>query len=117
MPDAGLNEAVTPDIVESELEGGVYLNDLPEGVVLEVETRHHYYTIVNRGHGQAIISGHPTFCPEPVAVRIEGSTWGGSMLKSGFIGCGMHLTFQLPTHRTITTSSIKQIRASQPLTR
>ncbi len=118
MPNPSVSEeAVNPDIVHSELEGGVYLDDLPEGVVLEVETSHHRYTIVNRTHGEALISGHPTFCPEPIAVRIEGSIWGGCMLKAGFIGLGMRLTFQVPTHRTITTSPIMQIRAKQPLTR
>jgi hypothetical protein len=117
MPDASMNEAVSADAPQSELEGGVFMEDLPQGVVLEVETNHHRYTIVNRTHGEALISGHPTFCPEPIAVRIEGSTWGGYVLKAGFIGLGMRLTFQLSAHRTITTSPIMRIRASQPLAR
>jgi len=32
------------------------------------------------------------------------------MLKVGFIALGMHPTFQLATHRTITTSRIVDIR-------
>ena len=117
MLSPSMNEAVSANIVTPEVEDGVYLDDLPEGIVLEVETNHHRYTIVNRTHSEAIISGHPTFCPEPIAVRVEGSIWGGCSLKPGFIGLGMRLTFQLPTHRTITTSPIVQIRASQPLAR
>jgi hypothetical protein len=112
MPGASANE-----VLNSDVEGGIYLADLPEGVVLEIETNHHCYTIVNRSRNTALISGHPRFCPEPTAVTIAGSTWGGCLLKAGFIGLGMRLAFQLPTHRTITTSPIVQIRTSQQLTR
>jgi len=80
--------------------------------MLEVETHHHRYTIVSRADGQALISGHPKFCPEPVPVRIAGSTWGGSMLKLRFIGRGMHLEFRHPTHHTITTSRVVNIRTA-----
>ncbi len=115
MSSPSLNERVSAAIMQPELESGVYLEALPEGTVLEVETSHHRYTIVNRSCGEALISGHPTFCPEPIVVRVEGSTWGGSMLQAGFIGLGMRLTFLLPTHRTVTTSRIIEIRTSQPL--
>jgi len=115
MLNASQNEAVHPDTIESDAADGVYLDDLPEGVVLEVETRGHRYTIVNRTHGEALISGHPRFCPQPTVVVIGGSGLGGCLLKAGFIGLGMRLTFELPTHRTITTSPIMQIRTSPPL--
>jgi len=117
MPNAGQNEAANSDTIGSEGASGVYLDDLPEGVVLEVETSGHRYTIVNRTRGEALISGHPRFCPQPTPVRIEGSALGGCRLKFGFIGLGMQLTFQLPTHQTIRTSPIMQIRKSPSLTR
>ena len=47
-----------------------------------VETQNRWYTIVNRGSGCALISGHPKFCPQPVPVRIAGSTWGGSLVPT-----------------------------------
>jgi hypothetical protein len=68
--------------------------------------------VVNRGAGQALICGHPQYCPDLVPVRIEGSTWGGSMLKMRFIGRGMHLEFWHPTYRTIRTSRIVDIRTT-----
>jgi hypothetical protein len=117
MPNASQNELTNAVTIDSEVAYGVYLDDLPEGVVLEVETSGHCYTIVNRTHGEALISGHPRFCPEPTAARIGGSALGGCIVKAGFIGLGMRLTFQLPTHRTITTSPIMLIRTSPPLTR
>jgi hypothetical protein len=106
------SEEVNGNIAQSEIEGGVHLDELSEGAVLQVETQHHSYTIVNRAGGQALISGHPKFCPEPVPVRIAGSTWGGSMLKLRFIGRGMNLEFRHPTYHTITTSSVVGIRAT-----
>lgn len=110
-PHPNLSDEINRNIVQSEIEGGVYLDNLSEGAVLEVETQHRWYTIVNRGRGKALISGHPKYCPEPTPVRIEGSTWGGSMLKARFIGRGMRLEFLHPTFRTIVTSLVVDIRA------
>jgi hypothetical protein len=110
-PHPNLSDEVNSNIVQSEIEGGVYLKDLPDETTLEIETQNRSYTLVNRGHGQALISGHPEFCPEPVLVRIEGSNWGGSMLKASFVGRGMHLEFRHPEYqRPIITSRIMEIR-------
>jgi hypothetical protein len=114
-PHPNLSDEVNANIVRSEIEGGVYLDDLAEDAVLEVETQNHEYTIVIRGRDTELISGHPQYCPDPVAVRIAGSTWGGSMLKARFVGRGMRLEFQHPSYRTITTSPIRDIRTADPL--
>ena len=110
MPHPNFGDEVNHNIVQSEIEGGVCLDDLCEGVQLEVETQNRWYTIEVRGHGDELIWGHPHYCPEPVPVRITGSTWGGSMLKVRFIGRGMHLEFRHPVFRTIITSKILDIR-------
>ena len=112
-PHPNLCNSVNRNIIQSEIEGGVYLDSLSEGATLEIETQNRWYTIVNRGRGKVLISGHPKFCPAPTLVRIEGSTWGGSMLKSRFIGRGMRLEFRHPSYRTITTSRIMEIRAAR----
>jgi hypothetical protein len=110
-PHPNLSDEVNHNIVQSEIEGGVYLKDLPDETTLEIETQNRSYTLVNRGQGQALISGHPEFCPEPVLVRIEGSNWGGSMLKACYVGRGMHLEFRHPEYqRPIITSRIMEIR-------
>ena len=116
MPYPNLSDEVNRNIVQSEIEGGVCLDDLSEGAMLEVETHHHQYTIVLRGRGRDLISGHPQYCPHPVPVRIEGSRWGGSMLRRRFIGRGMRLEFLHPVFRTILTSPIVDILATgQPI--
>lgn len=109
-PHPNLSDDVNHCIVGTEIEGGVHLDSLPPGATIEVETQNRRYTIVNRGDGQAMISGHPEFCPHPVLVMIGGCTWGGSMLKMRYIGRGMHLEFSHPFYQTITTSRIVDIR-------
>ena len=88
-----------------------YLNDLPEGSKLEIQTENRHYRLKVCNGGEVIICGHPEFCPQPVTVKINGSSWGGSMLKVAFIGRGMHLEFRHPVYKVITTSPIVDIRA------
>lgn len=111
-PSPNLDDTVNGNIVQSEIEGGVHLRDVLPGTVLEVETENRAYTIRYEGSGRAFISGHPVFCPEPTLVTIHGSTWGGSMIKSDYIGRGMHLEFGHPAYMPITTSMIVQVRSS-----
>jgi hypothetical protein len=105
------SDSVNRNIIGSEIEGGVYLRDLAPGSVLSLQTRNRIYKVVVLDDETALISGHPEFCPEPAQVRILGSTWGGSMLKTKFLGFGMHLEFEHPVHRTVLTSRIVDIRA------
>jgi len=110
-PHANLSAGVNSNIVQSEIEGGVHLTDLSPGTVLEVRTQNRAYTILYQGWDQALISGHPVFCPQPVPVTIHGSTWGGSMLKARFIGRGMRLEFGHPECDPIRTSVILDVRS------
>ena len=73
-----------------------------------VKTINRLYKLEIRG-GQVWISGHPEYCPRPVHVKVRGSSWGGSMLKVAYLGRGMQMEFQHPTHATVTTSRIVSI--------
>ena len=109
-----LSDEVNRNIVQSEIEGGVFLNDPPPTTVPEIQTQHHCYLVVLLSDNNALISGHPQYCPEPILVAIGGSTWGGSMLKRRFVGRGMHLEFCHPEYPTpIVTSPIQEIREPQ----
>lgn len=111
IPHPNLSDEVNRHIIQSEVEGGVFLENLSPSTVLQIETKHHCYTTVVLGGSQALICGHPIYCPQPVRVNIAGSTWGGSMLKRRFVGRGMRLEFTHPDYRTpITTSAIQGIR-------
>ena len=117
-PHPNLSDEVNHNIIQSEFEGGVLLAALPPSTVLQIQTQHHRYTAVLLGGSDALLSGHPEYCPEPVQVAIAGSTWGGSMLKQRYIGRGMHLEFCHPEYHTpIVTSRIQEVReSSQPAT-
>jgi hypothetical protein len=112
-PHHGLSEQINNNIVQSEIEGGVFLDAIPEGTTLEMETENRCYWITVRGSNNVLICGHPEFCPRPLPATVHGSTWGGSMLKIGFIGRGMRLEFvpESGDRQVITTSRIVDIRA------
>ena len=111
IPHPNLSDDINRRLIQSEIEGGVYLPDLPPATVLQIQTQHHCYTAELMEDGSAMISGHPEFCPQPTAVAISGSTWGGSMLKRKFVGRGMRLEFSHPAHSTpIVTSYIQDVR-------
>ena len=115
-PHPNLGDEVTRNIVQSEIEGGVFLNDLPSATVLQIETQNHCYTAVLVDEGSVLISGHPKYCPQPVLVAIAGSTWGGSLLKRRFVGRGMHLEFRHPEYQApIVTTRIREIRECSQL--
>ena len=110
-PHSNLCDRVNHNIVQSEIEGGVFLHDLEPRTILFIQTQHHCYTAVFLGENQALLWGHPQFCPKPTSVSIVGSTWGGTMLKSRFVGRGMRLEFHHPEYSTpIVTSPIREIQ-------
>ena len=113
-PHPNLGDEINRNICQSEVEGGVFLGDLAAGARLELESRNHIYLLENRGDGWALICGHPTHCPRPVLVKINGSTWGKCMVKLRFIGRGMHLEYRHPEWGTIRTSRIREIREFRP---
>lgn len=109
MPHPAANYETDHEAGQPRSEDGVYLEDLADGCALEVQTKHHSYKIVKSAHTQARISGHPTYCPEPVTVEIEGCAGEGRALEPGFIGRGMNLIFEHPVYHTVTTSRIMDI--------
>src|SRR6202795_1267744 len=94
-PHQGLSDDINHNIAERELQGGVYLKDLPPFCVLSGRTHNRTYTLTHHPYEPEtwFISGHPEYCPEPTKCFVHGSTWGGSCIKIGFIGRGMHLEF------------------------
>jgi len=114
-PHPNLSDEVNRKIVQSEVEGGVFLANLKPRTVLQIQTCHHCYTAVLVRDNMVLLWGHPEICPRPVAVSIAGSTWGGTMLKTRFLGRGMRLEFHHPAYRTpIVTSPIREIYERRP---
>ena len=110
-PHPNLSHQINRNIIESEIEGGVRLEDLRPGSKLEVTTHNTRYQLLVLIGNLALIMGHSFYCPRPTLVRIHGSSWGGSMLKVRFIGRGMCMEFAHPQYQTaIITSPIREIR-------
>ena len=94
---------------------GLYLWEIAPGEALEVRTQNHLYRIRYLGFGAAEVAGHDKLCPEPMLVNILGSTWGGSALKTGFLGVGMRLELQRPGEpQVIRTSPIQALTRKHP---
>jgi hypothetical protein len=89
---------------------GIALESVGAGEAIEIDTVSRTYSLESRGGSQAVIEGHPLHCPVPVAVTVVGSSWGGSLLKPRFIGCGMHLEYFHPEFGLVRTSRIRGIR-------
>ncbi|MBK5292071.1 MAG: hypothetical protein JJE04_10390 [Acidobacteriia bacterium] len=91
-------------------EGGVELANVPAGMMLEVRTKNHTYTIIPQPNGEALIWGHPELCPEPIAVTGIGSSPGGYIVREGYFCPEMRLVFR-HLDRPIKTSRILGVRA------
>jgi hypothetical protein len=109
-PHPNFDNAINRAICQSEIEGGVSLDELPVGAVLDVQTANTLYRIENRGDGEVLISGHAEICPTPVLVSFQGSTWGTPMLKLRFIGRDMKMEFHHPEKGIVRTSRVQDIQ-------
>jgi hypothetical protein len=110
QPHPNFDDAINRAICQSEMEGGVALDELPVGAILDVETANTLYRVENRGDGEVLISGHPEICPSPVLVSFHGSTWGTPMLKLRFIGREMSMEFHHPERGIVRTSRVRDIK-------
>lgn len=113
MKHPNLSDEINENLAQSERDGGVSLKSLCKGDEVQMITANSTYTIKKTGPEDYLISGNNRYCPQPTPCKIHGSTWGGSMLKIGFIGIGMHLEFSTKDHRRITTSTIATVAVTR----
>ena len=108
-----LGREIGDQMERSAIEGGARLERLPVGGVLEVTTENTDYRIERVAEGESgypfRLSGHPRLCPEPVRAGISGSSYGGALLRRGFIGRGMQMEFHLEGGGWYTTTPISRV--------
>jgi len=87
---------------------GVALDDVEPLTELMVRTLNSQYRIVVSDGADVILQGGQFF-PEPVHAKIDGSGFGGSFLKIGWIGIGFCMEIFALGNRIIT-SPVRDIR-------
>jgi hypothetical protein len=98
----------------SERQDGLFVRTLYPGTIIDLETHSRRYRIEYLSGDAVRISGHPSWCPAPVEMKLEGSMRGLDHLERGFIGRGMRLVFTRPEEGlSVTTSEILSVRISE----
>ena len=93
-------------------DGGVDLGQIKPGTILEVQTKNNAYTVIPQPSGEMLIWGHPEYCPEPTLITGLGSAYVTGVIREGYLGPGMRLTFPSEGRR-VSTSRIVGLRAKQ----
>lgn len=108
-PQHHLSQEINDAMAASERDGGLWMKDVEVGQTVLVQTKNTLYKLTKYdGHWMGL--GGKYF-PRPRIVNIHGSTFGGSMIRVGFLGVGMCLEFSHPTDdkRNVTTSAIQSV--------
>ena len=86
---------------------GIHLRDVEPLTTLMVRTRNSQYRIVV-SHDTSVIVQGGQFFPDATPGRIDGSGFGGSLLKVGWIGIGLRMEIFADGQRIIT-SPVREI--------
>ncbi len=105
-----LDPTLVAQIEQSERDGGIFMKDIPEDTLTYVHTRNTLYTlaIIDGEIGKIAMEGGKHF-PLPEICYLRGSTFGGSMLKIGWVGKEMCLEVIRAKGGILTTSFIRAI--------
>jgi hypothetical protein len=83
---------------------GVSLRSLEPGSVVLVDTRNSLYRlVVLDGPDQRVLVRGGSVFSERTEARVEGSSAGGSSIRTGWIGVGLRLELTVDTSRIITS--------------
>lgn len=89
-------------VAASSASDGLSLRDLEPLTTLRVRTCNSHYRIVI-SHQTAIYVQGGRFFPESTGARLEGSSFGGSFLKMGWIGVGLCMEIWADGQRIVTS--------------
>ncbi|MCI0336986.1 MAG: hypothetical protein L0226_05390 [Acidobacteria bacterium] len=95
--------------ISDELEG-VMLETLRPCDTIHVRTRNSDYEVflLDPEAGRALVKGGKYFA-EPMEATVSGSTFGGGMLKMGWLGVGLRMEF-CANGKRIATSPVRELR-------
>ena len=109
-PDVAPRHRTLDGIVEAVSQSnGIGLIDVDAFTTLVVRTDNSVYRItILRPHAREVLVQGGKFFPERTRACLSGSTFGGSCLKIGWVGLGLHLEFHAGD-RWIITSHVRAI--------
>src|SRR5215468_6665111 len=92
---------------------GVKLGTLEACDMIQARTRNSVYEIflLDPNSGRALVRGGGYFA-EPVEAIVSGSTFGGCMLKVGWLGVGLRMEISVNGVRTVT-SPVQSLRVER----
>lgn len=105
-PQHHLSAEINERMAASERDGGIWMKDVEVGQTVLVQTQNTLYELTKHGDHWMGLGGK--YFPRPRIAHIHGSTFGGSMIRMGFLGVGMFMEFSHPTDdkANVTTSAI-----------
>jgi hypothetical protein len=104
MADSRLLRAATLDRIGDLADdtAGVHLRDLPPFTTLLVWTMNSLYRVVVTQWPEVYLQGGAYF-PAPTLAHVDGSSFGGSSLRAGWIGAGLLMEIRSGGRRIITS--------------
>ena len=99
VPRAATLDGFVDDVGDAR---GIHLRDVEPLTTLVVQTHNSRYRVVMTAGTSAIVQGGKFF-PDPTPARIDGSGFGGSLLKTAWIGVGLKMEIFANDQRIITS--------------
>jgi hypothetical protein len=99
FPRAATLDGFVDELAEAR---GIHLREVEPLTTIVVQTHNSRYHIVMTGGTSAIVQGGKFF-PDPTPARIDGSGFGGSLLKTAWIGIGLKMEIFANDQRIITS--------------
>ena len=108
-------KSVQQIIEEQKGRGGIDLKLLNKGTKIEAQTKNTLYSIEVLENGKYLVQGGRHY-PDAMPIRINGSAWGGSIIKVNWLGIEMHIEMQHPDPEKgmITTSAVRSLKIIAP---
>ena len=100
---------------QQDAQGGIDMGKLPPGTKILVRTKNHLYVMEKLDHGpeRILIKGGDYF-PTPTAATFAGSTFGGTCIRTGWIGYEMHMEFHFDNLKRIVTTPVREATIIAP---
>jgi hypothetical protein len=99
VPRTATLEGFVDDVADAR---GIHLRDVEPLTTIVVRTHNSCYRIIIAHDKTAIVRGG-SFFPDPTPARIDGSGFGGTLLKVGWIGVGLRMEIFADGRRIITS--------------